>query len=57
MLLQKKITTVVIALLVALLKYVIPNLSTGKLYLFLDIVVVSIKAIIFRNIDNALYMW
>ena len=38
-----------------LLKYVIRNLSVGKLCLAIDVAVVSIYAITFHNIDSALY--
>lgn len=38
-----------------LLKYVIRNLSVGKLCLVIDVAVVSIYAVTFNNIDSALY--
>ena len=55
LMLQKNATTGGTELLARLLKYVIPNLSIGKLCLFIDVTVVSIYAIVFKNIDNALY--
>ena len=53
--LQKNATTGGTELLARLLKYVIPNLSIGKLCLFIDVTVVTIYAITFKNIQNALY--
>lgn len=53
--LQKNATTGGTELLARLLKYVIPNLSIGKLCLFIDVTVVSIYAITFGNVSNALY--
>jgi len=38
-----------------LLKYVIRNLSIGKLCLAIDVTVVSFYALTFRNLDSALY--
>lgn len=38
-----------------LLKYVLPSLSIGKLCLAIDVTVISIYALTFRSIDNALY--
>lgn len=55
LMLQKNATTGGTELLARLLKYVIPNLSIGKLCLFIDVAVVSVYAITFNNIDNALY--
>lgn len=53
--LQKYATTGGTELLARLLKYVIPSLSIGKLCLFIDVTVVTIYAITFRNVENALY--
>ena len=53
--LQKNATTGGTELLARLLKYVIPSLSIGKLCLFIDVTVVSIYAITFANVENALY--
>ena len=55
LMLQKNATTGGTELLAKLLKYVIPNLSMGKLCLFIDVTVVCIYTITFGNIDNALY--
>lgn len=38
-----------------LLKYVIPSLSIGRLCLIIDVTVVSIYALVFKNIHSALY--
>ena len=38
-----------------LLKYVIPSLSIGRLCLIIDVTVVSIYALVFRNIHSAMY--
>lgn len=38
-----------------LLRYVIRNLSVGKLCLAIDVVVISFYALIFRSLDSALY--
>ena len=38
-----------------LLKYVLPSLSIGKLCLAIDVTVIGIYALTFRNVDNALY--
>ncbi len=53
--LQRNATTGGTELLARLLKYVTPNLSIGRLCLFIDVAVISIYAAVFRNIDNALY--
>lgn len=55
LMLQKNATTGGTELAARLLKYVIPSLSIGKLCLFIDVIVVSVYAITFRSIDNALY--
>lgn len=38
-----------------LLKYVLPNISIGKLCLFIDVTVICIYALTFQNLDSALY--
>lgn len=38
-----------------LLKYVIPSLSIGRLCLIIDVTVVSIYALVFKNIHSAMY--
>lgn len=55
LMLQKNATTGGTELLARLLKYVIPRLSIGKLCLFIDVTVVSIYAVAFKNVENALY--
>ena len=55
LMLQKNATTGGTELLARLLKYVIPSLSIGKLCLFIDVTVVTIYAITFKNVENALY--
>lgn len=38
-----------------LLKYVLPNISIGKICLVIDVTVICIYALTFRSLDNALY--
>ena len=38
-----------------LLKYVLPNISIGKICLIIDVTVICIYALTFRSLDNALY--
>lgn len=54
-LMLKGATTGGTELLARLLKYVMPNLSIGKLCLIVDVIVVIIYAVVFKSVDNALY--
>lgn len=54
-LMLKGATTGGTELLARLLKYVMPNLSIGKLCLFVDVIVVIAYALVFKSVDNALY--
>lgn len=55
LMMQKNATTGGTELAARLLKYVLPNISIGRLCLFIDVTVICIYALTFRSLDNALY--
>lgn len=48
-------TTGGIDIIIKVLRLKVPHLKTGSLYLMMDVVVVTLSAFIFKNIDRALY--
>lgn len=55
LILLKNATTGGTELAARLLKYVFRSLSIGRLCLIIDVLVVSVYAVVFRNLNNALY--
>lgn len=55
LMMQKNATTGGTELAARLLKYVLPNISIGRLCLYIDVTVICVYALTFRSLDSALY--